>query len=339
MSGPTCEYGSICMATSVEARRCADNRRAMQARHLDVYLLRCLVALVAEVHVTRAAERMGITQPAMSATLARLRTLFADPLLVRTERGMASTLRARELADRFQQALELVDQAMANRPAFDPATATHRFRISASETLGYLLMPSLIAHVRRLAPAVQLTLQPPDLTRVRQDLEEGDIDLLVAFIRNAPPDLRFTPLLRQPMRVIAAAGHPEVQGRMTATQYVGYPHVFYALGRTGGSTLEAVVEEALERAGLVRTIGARVSSTLVSPGLVAQSDMLATLPERIARHFAAIWQLQVVEPPLLLEDVSTSMFWHERSHNDPAHRWLRQQFELVARAEGMTAAT
>jgi len=307
----------------------------MQARHLDVYLLRCVVALVAEGHVTRAAERMGITQPAMSATLARLRTLFADPLLVRTEKGMVTTPRARQLATRFQQALDLVDQAVADGAEFDPATATERFRISASETLGYLLMPSLIAHVRRLAPAVQLTLQPPDLARVRHDLEEGSIDLLVAFIRNAPPGLRFTPLMRQPMRVIAAAGHPEVQGRLSQAQYVGYPHVFYALGGTGASTLEAVVDEALERAGLVRTIGARVSSTLVSPGLVAQSDLLATLPERIARHFAAVWQLQVLEPPLALEDVSTSMFWHERMHHNPAHRWLRQQFEIVARTTGM----
>ncbi|KWT95832.1 MULTISPECIES: LysR family transcriptional regulator [unclassified Variovorax] len=306
----------------------------MQARHLDVYLLRCLVALVAEGHVTRAAERMGITQPAMSATLARLRTLFADPLLVRTEKGMVTTQRARQLADQFQQALDLVDQAVADRADFDPATATERFRIAASETLGYLLMPSLIAQVRRLAPSVQLTVQPPDLARVRHDLEEGSIDLLVAFIRNAPPGLRFTPLMRQPMRVIAAAGHPEVQGRLSRALYVGYPHVFYALGGTGGSTLEAVVDEALERAGLVRTIGARVSSTLVSPGLVAQSDLLATLPERIARHFAAVWQLQVLEPPVPLEDVSTSMFWHERKHHNPAHRWLRQQFEIVARSTG-----
>jgi DNA-binding transcriptional LysR family regulator len=308
----------------------------MQARHLDVYLLRCLVALVAEGHVTRAAARMGITQPAMSATLARLRTLFADPLLVRTEKGMVITPRARELADRFQQALDLVDQAMADDADFDPATATERFRIAASETLGYLLMPSLIAHVRRLAPAVQFMVQPPELARVRHDLEEGGVDLLVAFIRNAPPGLRYKPLLRQPMRVIASASHPEVQGRLTLAQYVKHPHVFYALGRTAGSTLEAVVDAALERAGMVRTIGARVSSTLVSPGLVAQSDLLATLPERIARHFSAVWPLQVLKPPLVLEDVTHSIFWHERTHHSPAHRWLRTQFEVVARTTGMT---
>jgi DNA-binding transcriptional LysR family regulator len=306
----------------------------MQARHLDVYLLRCLVALVAEGHVTRAADRIGITQPAMSATLARLRTLFADPLLVRTEKGMVSTPRARQLADQFQQALDLVDEAVAERD-FDPATATERFRIAASATLGYLLMPSVVAHVRRLAPGVQLNLQPPDLARVRHALEEGGLDLVVAFIRDAPPGLRFMPLLRQPMRVIAAADHPTVQGRVTLEQYTGLPHVFYSLGGTAASTLEAVVDAALERAGVARTIGARVSSTLVSPGLVAQSDLLATLPERIARHFAKVWQLQVLEPPLALEDVTTSMYWHERTHRNPAHRWLRQQFEIVARTTGM----
>jgi DNA-binding transcriptional LysR family regulator len=100
--------------------------------------------------------------------------------------------------------------------------------------------------------------------------------------------------------------------------------------------LEVVVDEALKIAGMVRIVGASVSSTLVSPGLVAQSDLLATLPEGIARHFAEIWPLQVLEPPLALEDVVTSMFWHERTHRSPAHRWLRQQFEVVARTMDMT---
>ncbi|MCJ0762703.1 LysR family transcriptional regulator [Variovorax terrae] len=302
----------------------------MDHRHLDVYLLRCLQALVSEAHVTRAAERMGIGQPAMSATLARLRVLFADPLLVRTQKGMVATPRAQEVADQVQHALELIDQALTEGAPFDPARARAHFRIAASESVGFLLMPALIARLRACAPAVQVSVHPPELPRVRQELEEGEADLVVAFLRNAPQGLRSTSLMQQKLCVIAAQDHPDIRGTLSLAQYVGSPHAMYALGRTGGSTIETLVDETLSRAGMVRAIGARLPSTLSSPAVVAGSDLLATIPERIARHFAQQLALQVLAPPLPLDDVHTSMFWHERMQNNPAHRWLRQQFKQVA---------
>ncbi len=302
----------------------------MDHKHLDVYLLRCLNALVAEAHVTRAAERMGIGQPAMSATLARLRLLFADPLLVRTEKGMVATPRALEVAEQVQQALDLIDQSLTDGVPFDPARASAHLRIVASESVGFLLMPQLIAMVRQSAPGVQLSVRNPELPRIRQELEEGDCDLVVAFLHDAPPGLRSTALTQQRMRVIAAGNHPVIQGSISLEQYVAFPHIYYALGRTGTSTLDAVVDGALARAGLTRTVAARLPSTLSSPAVVARSDLLATLPERIARHFAPLLNLQVLEPPLPLGDVNTSMFWHERMQNNPAHRWLRQQFRQIA---------
>ena len=302
----------------------------MDHKHLDVYLLRCLNALVTEAHVTRAAERMGISQPAMSATLARLRALFADPLLVRTEKGMVATPRALDIAEQVRQALDLIDQSLAESAPFDPACATARFRIVASESIGFLLMPQLIARVRQDAPGVRLSVRNPELPRVRQELEEGDCDLVVAFLHDAPQGLRSTTLMQQRMCVIAAAGHPSIRGSISLEQYVAFPHVYYALGRTGTSTLDTVVDRALARAGQARSIAARLPSTLASPAVVAQSDLLATLPERIARHFALLLGLQVLEPPLPLGEMNTSMFWHERMQNNPAHRWLRQQIKQVA---------
>ena len=224
----------------------------MDHKHLDVYLLRCLNALVTEAHVTRAAERMGISQPAMSATLARLRALFADPLLVRTEKGMVATPRALDIAEQVQQALDLIDQSLAESTPFDPACATAHFRIVASESIGFLLMPQLIARVRQDAPGVRLSVRNPELPRVRQELEEGDCDLVVAFLHDAPQGLRSTTLMQQRMCVIAAAGHPSIQGSISLEQYVAFPHVYYALGRTGTSTLDTVVDRALARAGQAR---------------------------------------------------------------------------------------
>lgn len=301
----------------------------MDHKHLDIYLLRCLTALVSEAHVTRAAERMGMTQPAMSATLGRLRTLLGDPLLVRTDKGMVPTPRARELAASVHQGITLIDSALARDAPFDCATSCTRFEIAATESVSFVLMPALIARLRRDAPGVNLRVHVTDLARVRHELEEGHADLVVSFLRSAPEGLRATSLLRQRLSVIAAAAHPDVRGAITLEQYVRWPHAYYTLARDGGSTIETAVDEALAKAGKVRTLGAWLPSTLSSPAVVAASDLLATVPERIARHFSASLALQVLPPPLPLQDVDIAMYWHDRMHNNPAHRWLRETLRDV----------
>ena len=119
-------------------------------------------------------------------------------------------------------------------------------------------------------------------------------------------------------------------------QYLRFPHAVYALGRKGGSTIEKMVDDALGEAGLTRTIGATLTSTLASTSVVARSDLLATIPERIALDFAPSLGLQILPPPLPLGHVDTAMFWHNRMHNNSAHRWLRQQLKAVA--ESLNAA-
>jgi DNA-binding transcriptional LysR family regulator len=172
----------------------------MDHKHLDLYLLRCLHALVTEAHVTRAAERMGTTQPAMSATLGRLRELFGDPLLVRTEKGMVATRRALDLAASVRSAIDLIDQALAEEAPFDSTQTGLQFEIAASESVAFVLMPSFIARLRALTPGIRLRAHIPDLTRVRQGLEESQADLLVSFMRGAPEGLRSTSLPRQNLR-------------------------------------------------------------------------------------------------------------------------------------------
>lgn len=142
--------------------------------------------------------------------------------------------------------------------------------------------------------------------------------------------MRSTHLLSQRLCVIAAASHPDVRGAITLEQYLRWPHAYYTLGRGGGSTIETAVDEALAAVGKVRTLGAWLPSTLSSPAVVASSDLLATVPERIARHFAATLGLQVLAPPLPLHDVVIAMYWHDRMHNNPAHRWLRERLRDVA---------
>jgi DNA-binding transcriptional LysR family regulator len=295
----------------------------MKPEHLDLHMLRCLHALVAEAHVTRAAERMGMTQPAMSAALARLRSLFGDPLLVRTEKGMVPTPRAQEVALAVRGALELMDGALAPEARFDPAKSGDCFEILASESASFVLMPALVERVRAAAPRVELRIQIPDLTRARQVLEEGRADLLVSFTRNAPAGLRSRPLLQQELKVIAARQHPGVRGGLTLEQYLAWPHAVLMIGRKLAA-VEAVVEEALAPLGRERRIGAWVPSSIASPAVVAATDLLATLPDFVARSFSQTLGLQVLTPPLAMGDAQLSMFWHERAHRNPAQRWLRE---------------
>jgi DNA-binding transcriptional LysR family regulator len=300
----------------------------MPEKHLDIYLLRCLRAFVEEAHVTKAAERMGSTQPAMSAVLRRLREIFNDPLLVRTEKGMVPTERARELAASLRTAIDIIDRAMAADQAFDPATAEMAFELAASESVSFMLLPRLIASVRERAPGVQLRVRIPDLLRARQSLEEGEIDLLLSFTRTAPEGLRSSALWGQKLTVIAARSHP-VRGELGLEDFLRWPHAAHKLGR-GGSSIEAAVDAALQRLQRQRTIGVWLPSAISVPAVVSRTDFLATVPEYVARDFAPLLQLKMLPPPVPLDDVRIGMYWHDRMHQNPPHKWLRQVVREVA---------
>jgi DNA-binding transcriptional LysR family regulator len=301
---------------------------AMPDKHLDIYLLRCLQAFVEEAHVTKAAERMGSTQPAMSSVLRRLREIFNDPLLVRTEKGMVPTDRARELAASLRTAIDLIDNALtADRP-FDPASAEMAFEVAASESVSFMLLPHLISRVRRLAPGVQLRVRIPDLQRARQNLEEGEIDLLLSFTRTAPDGLRSSALWSQKLVVIASRSHPVGAG-LTLEDYLRWPHACHKLGRSG-SSIEVAVDAVLQKMKQQRMVGVWLPSAISVPAVVSRTDFLATVPDGVARMFAPLLGLKTLPPPLALDDVQIGMYWHERMHKNPPHKWLRQLVRSVA---------
>lgn len=295
----------------------------MEKKHLDIHLLRCLLALIEEAHVTKAAERMGSTQPAMSATLRKLRDIFGDPLLVRTEKGMLPTPRATELVGSLRTAIAAIDATLHTEAPFDPATAQMTIQVAASESVSFMLLPHVVARVRATAPGVQLVVHIPDLQRVRQSLEEGRTDLLLSFTRTAPEDLRSAPVWAQKLAVIAAHDHPLGEAPMDRQAYTRWPHAGHRVGRTG-SSIEEVIDQSLAALGLRRSIGAWMPSAVSLPAVVAHTDFLATVPEPVARHFAQTLGLRTYEVPLPLAEVQIGMYWHDRTHRLPAMRWLRQ---------------
>jgi DNA-binding transcriptional LysR family regulator len=293
-------------------------------RSSDVYALHCLMTLVAEAHVTRAADLLGISQPAMSAMLGKLRTRFGDPLLVKTDTGMVPTERARELAIRARQAIEGIEQVFGEGTPFVPGSSDARFHLIATESVGFFLVPRLLALLRVRAPGVSLSLRPPDVGRLRDELEDGRADMMIGYLRTVPPNLRATRLRGRSLRVVASRDHPAIRRRISLEQYTRFPHACYSPTAAGGSTVEMQVESRLAEQGLRRQIALYLPSAIAIPAAIAGSDLLSTLAADVAEPLAPLFGLRVLPPPLDLGSIDMWMYWHERVHRNAAHQWFRQ---------------
>lgn len=292
-------------------------------KRLNFQHLLYLEALVAERHVTRAADRMWIGQPAMSAALAKLRVVFKDPLLVKTSAGMEPTPRALEIVKRIREVQDLLEGRGFEGDAFDPLSSTARFCIMASDGISRVLLPELMAIAGRQAPGMRFTVQPGDPRRVAEYLRDGDFDLAISFVRQPPLDLRQTMLYAQRLACIAREGHPVVRGALTLPMFTSQMHAAWGAPSVAYATMEAMVDEALEALGATRQVALRVSSLTLLPGVVARSDLLAVVPEQLALSARETLPLQILPLPFEVERVDVSMIWHERVHQDPAHQWLR----------------
>jgi LysR family transcriptional activator of mexEF-oprN operon len=292
-------------------------------RNINLHLLEHLKALISERHVTRAAEVLGIGQPAMSASLGRLRILLKDPLLVKTARGMEPTPYALELAKAIQSALEMLDSPERMRTDFDIATAERTIRVISTEAVALLFVPALIARIRREAPHLNVRWTSGDMRRAAEMLREGEVDLIVSSLRDIPPDYYSSPLYPQQARCIVARTHPEIRGELTMDQFLAFPHVAFGASPTSFSFVDGLVDATLDTLGHRRVIAVTVPSFLVSPPVVASSDLLAVVPDRVAHASIDRANLQVLPLPFDIGALDLAMYWHSRGHTDPAHQWFR----------------
>lgn len=293
------------------------------ANRLNLQHLAYLEALVLERHVTRAADRVGIGQPAMSTALAKLRLLFKDPLLVKTSSGMEPTPRALELAKRIREMMDLLSGSDSAGQAFEPGVAEGHYRLMASDGISLLLLPELMRRIRARAPRMRMTFGPGDIRRMSEYLRDGESDLVVAFVRRPPQELHQALLYSQNLVCIANARHPDIRERMSLKQFVAHSHVVWGAPPVPYPTMEVMVDKALEQLGLSRNVGLRVSNVMLSAAVVSTTDMLAVVPERVALASRGTSSIQVLALPFKVDRVDVSMFWHERWHRDPAHSWLR----------------
>jgi DNA-binding transcriptional LysR family regulator len=259
-----------------------------------------------------------LSQPATSALLARLRALFNDPLLLRSARGMLPTPRALELLGPVKQVLDEIDAIVQPRTAFDPASAANTFTLSASDYVEYALLPTLVDFLERTAPGVRLEVVPLDLQAVAKQLESGEVDLCITGLQNAPPGMHQRPLYPERMVSVVRRDHPAVGARLTLDKFCSLEHILVSVR---GSGFSARVDAALAALGRKRRARLAVPHFLLVPEIVARSDMISALPERLARGHAK--KLRILEPPLKIEGFTVGQIWHERNQREPAQLWFR----------------
>lgn len=296
----------------------------MDAKRLDLNLLVTLEALLEEQNVTKAAARLHLSQPAVSAQLNRLRDEFADPLLVPARRGMTPTAKALELAAPLRQALDQVRAAVAENRSFDPAKAELIVAIACTDYLQAAVLQPLILALRTLAPGVRVALRNLDVARLEAQMVRGEVDLALMTPQAAPPGLRTRHLFDERYVLIGRRNHPRLRARMTVREFAQLEHVIVSLHGGGFAT---PVDEALAALGHRRNVVLSAASFLFVPGIVSQSNFVALVPQRLVHGLTDA--LKQVDCPFPVAGFAVAMVWHERSHGHSGQRWLRET--LVSR--------
>ena len=287
--------------------------------HLDLNLLVTLEALLAERNVTRAARRLHLSQPSVSIRLNKLRCLFDDPLLLPGPRGMLPTARALELLEPLRDALASMSRILDASVDFDPAKARVTWHIASADYAEHAILLPVLTKVRKLAPLAQVAVHPLAPQHVAKMAEMGVIDLAIITAEGAPTTLRQRVLLKERYVLAARKGHPALNEPITVAKFCDLDYVIVS-PEGGGFT--GPTDAVLAVQGKKRRIAVSVPHFLFVPELLRQSDLVAMLPSRMLSSRA--YGLQVIEAPISVPSYDMLMVWHERSHLDPAHRWLRQ---------------
>ncbi len=286
-------------------------------RRLDLNLLVTLDVLLSEHNVTRAAERLNFSQPSVSVHLAKLRDLFGDPLLLPGPRGMRPTARAEALREPLREALEALERAVAPASPFDPAEATHSWRIAATDYAESTIILPTLATLRAAAPGTRLAVVEAVPPRLMRQAEQGEIDLGFHTSEGAPDGLRRRVLFAERYVLVGRAGHPRLKRRPTLAQFCKLEQVIVS---PDGGGFFGVTDESLAKIGLTRRVVLSVPHFLFMVSALASTDLVGMVPARLVHENCA---LRMVEPPVEVPGYEMAMLWHERVHRDPAHRWLR----------------
>ncbi|MEN4550512.1 MULTISPECIES: LysR substrate-binding domain-containing protein [Pantoea] len=285
----------------------------------DLNLLPVLLVMMEERNVTRAAERLGITQPALSNALNRLRETLNDPLFIRERYGMRPTPKAEQLAQVVGAALSSIDKVILGQQDFDPLNATRLFTLAPNSYVEFIMMPAIVARLRSCAPGIRLRLTPFGNDVTETGVISGNTDMVLGRIVEPPDNLVVQHLMNEGLACVIRADHPLVGENLSAEQYEQLKHVnVLPPGR-----MRAGLYQALEQRGLRRQVAVSVTHFLAVPEMIAVTDYCATLPRLICQHLSRDQRLRIIPAPVDLGTFPVEMGWHARYRDDPAHRWFR----------------
>lgn len=292
--------------------------RVVDFANVDLNLLKLFDALLKERSVTRAGQRLGLSQPAASRGLGRLRKLMADPLMVRTSQGLELTPRAIELAEPVAKLLDDARSIVAPS-VFDASTASGSLTIATTDHMTLLMMPTLLSSLEQLAPGLDLIIPAQSSDNVAA-VSRGDADMAIGVFYELPDRLHRRALYDEDLVCLVRRNHPVTMEGLNLDSFISLKHISVIITGHGGST----VDDALADHGLTRRIAVRLPHFLAAPMLVAKSDMILCLPRRLARQMYQSVAIEILELPLEVEPFTPSVIWHARHNSDPAHTWLRQ---------------
>jgi len=284
--------------------------------------LRVLDVLLRERSLTRAAERLGTTQPSISKVLARLRTRFGDPLLTRSGQEMHPTPKAQEIERPLRGLLLSADVLDRSTPAFSPDTSDRSFKLLLSDVGMVIFLPPLTRRLAREGPRLRVDAVPLDSRQFDSKLESGEVDLALGAFTTAAPGLRRQRLYTEGYVGVARAGHPRRSTLARRTAGRAAPHILVTASGTGHAA-HRIAQSAIEAAVPPDNILLRLPSFVAAAIVASQSDGVATIPARLAQVIAAPLGLATFKPFVSLPSIEIAQYWHERFHRDPGHRWLR----------------
>lgn len=295
----------------------------MHIRNVDLGLLATLQALIEERNISRAAERMFLSQPAMSRAFDRLQEMFGDELLVRTKQGYEPTHRALHLYAELEHLLPRLN-GLLRSDQFAPSTATDTFRIAATDFAVGELFPAFVAKLAKMAPHVSLDIVPWDDSVFRR-LETNSLDLAL-WVNAAPAEFRTQVLFNDRFMCLVRENHPAGKKPFTLDRYLSYPHALITLAKQR----QGVIDRQLEDKGIHRRVQLKIPYFASAAWIIEQSDMILTVPKRLAIRLAKISRTRMIKPPIELEGFRYIQVWHPRLDSDPAHQWLRKTMASVA---------
>lgn len=297
-------------------------------RNVDLNLLVAFELLMRERSVSRAAEKMSITQSAMSHVLHRLREQLDDPVLVKTARGMEPSERALSLVEPVGKVLREIERLTRPPAQFDPTISQQRFVLAATDYLEFLVLPPLIEFLVRRAPGIDIHVQRTQSQFPTESLENNTIDMVLGFevMLSAPAAFNRLKLFDDGIACVVRTDHPLAnEGEMTLEKYLAANHML--ISRTGSNT--GLIDDWLAKRQLERRIGLIVPHFLSAPLIVAQTDMVLSLPLRIGQRFTHLAPLKILPIPFELPNFNLVMIWHPLREIDPGHLWLREQIHEV----------